>query len=738
MKLQNDLTFSVLGRGRLHFTSLAERTIARLTHLANIAAEGLRHTTVLDRQVRPEAYSPFSFAYAARVIIGLSASPTLLRTAGVTVSPFKFLAQRQDAPFPMIPFGTSVWYPSMHPSKEKPRWSPAVCLGPAQSALFPGLASSKACHDRECYLQDRITGQFLVHGELIVDVLFHRPQIAIRLATHAESAPPEAIADQQDQLMQDFVVDLPDQPVPPSEIPLVTPSSPSTSTTPTPSPEIISPSTPIPAPNPNPTPTSSPDSSPPVPTQLRTVQFDIPDSDLSDSKGPTPIIPPDPPPTFVSPPADDSDSSSSTSSSTTSRRRAQAPRPCFHRPPRPKDDIAVKWHYDDGTSVWLPARVSTLQSRKKPIKDLHGNVLPNDTTYVIEDLSTHERPLYTKQLIEADHGVTWQYALQPHPRSLHRRLQLYSAPSPLYHLAARTAYTALCNTHSTLVLPFVERFRQDLQNSAFFAALLHLDVKLTSSSGSRENHHSPTPTLFASTQDLLECSLLLSFTDSVPLNNQVISPTLYAAVSHATSTSEFKDLGGNAEHLDYLLHHGHVDIAAADDSDFSDLPAHVQVTLHSGIHLARYELLCSADTTQDFRYLGGTQHELEYLLRHDHLLLDSHPAGFLAEVDASTSSLDYAPTVRFARVDEELRKQGFYLHHDAMDTSPTERLFCSMHRQLIRLSLLRLALSQPLRLHNSTRQSSSSRARMLTSMHSRISSGENMTLISTFDLSSTS
>ena len=520
-----------------------------------------------------------------------------------------------------------------------------------------------------------LTGQFLVHGELIVDVIFHRPQIAIRLATHAESAPPDAVADQQDQLLKDFVIDLPDQTVQPSDIPQVTPSSPSTSTTPTPSPENISPSIPTPAPNPNPTPTSSPDSSQPSPTQLRTVQFDIPDSDLSDSSGPSPIIPPDPPPTFVSPQADDSDSSSSTSSSTTSRRRAQAPRPCFHRPPRPKDDIAVKWHYDDGTSVWLPARVSTLQSRKKPIKDLHGNVLPNDTTYVIEDLSTPERPLYTKQLIEADHGVTWQYALQPHPRSLHRRLQLYSAPSPLYHLAARTAYTALCNTHSTLVLPFVERFRQDLQNSAFFAALLHLDVKLTSSSGSRENDHSPTPTLFASTQDLLDCPLLLSFTDSVPLNNPVISPTLYAAVSHAKSTSEFKDLGGNAEHLDYLLHHGHVDIAAADDSDSTDLPAHVQATLKSGIHLARYELLCSADTTQDFRYLGGTQHELEYLLRHDHLLLDSHPADFLAEVDASTSSLDYAPTVRFARVDEELRKQGFYLHHEEMDTSPTERLF---------------------------------------------------------------
>ena len=106
---------------------------------------------------------------------------------------------------------------------------------------------------------------------------------------------------------------------------------------------------------------------------------------------------------------------------------------------------------------------------KKPIKDLHGNALPNDTTLVIEDLSTPERPLYTKQLIAADHGVTWQYALQAHPRSLHRRLQLYSAPSPLYHLAARAAYAALCNTHSTLVLPSVERFRQDLQNSAFFA-----------------------------------------------------------------------------------------------------------------------------------------------------------------------------------------------------------------------------------------------------------------------------
>ena len=157
----------------------------------------------------------------------------------------------------------------------------------------------------------------------------------------------------------------------------------------------------------------------------------------------------------------------------------------------------------------------------------------------------------------------------------------------------------------------------------------------------------------------------------------MISPSPYAAVSHAASTSEFKDLGGTAEHLDYLLHHGHVDIAAADDSDSSDLPAHVQATLQSGIHLARCRLLCSANTTQDFRHLGGNQHELEYLLRHDHLLLDSHPADFLSEVEASTSSLDYSPTVRFARVDEELRKQGYYLHHDEMDTSPTERLFAA-------------------------------------------------------------
>ena len=503
---------------------------------------------------------------------------------------------------------------------------------------------------------------------------FHQPQISVRLATHAESAPPDAVADQQAQLLKDFVIDLPDHTVQPSDIPLVTPPSSTTSPIPTFSPENISPSIPTPAPNPNPIPTSSPDSSHTSPTPLRTVQFDVPDSDQSDSSEPSPTIPPDPPPTFVSPQDNDSDSSSSTS-----RRRAQAPRPCFHRPPRSNDDIAVKWHYDDGSSVWLPARVSTHQSRKKPIKDLHGNVLPQDTTFVIEDLSTPERPLYTKQLIEADHGVTWQYALQPHPRSLHRRLQLYSAPHPLFHLAARTAYTAICNTHSTLVLPFVERFRQDLQNSAFFAALLHLNVNLTAPSGSQATDHSSTSTPFASTQHLLKCYLTLSFTDSVPLHNHVISPSLYADVSQATNTAEFIHLGGNTEHLHYLLHHGHVDIAAVNDSAFAALPANVQATLQSGIDQDRYQLLCSADTTQDFRILGGTQAELEYLLRHDHLLLDSHPADFLSAVDASSSSLDYAPTVRFARVDEELRKQGYYLHHDEMDTSPTDRLFTASH-----------------------------------------------------------
>ena len=366
-----------------------------------------------------------------------------------------------------------------------------------------------------------------------------------------------------------------------------------------------------------------------------------------------------------------------------------------------------------------------MQSRKKPFKESHGNVLPNDTTYVIEDLSTPERPLYTKQLIEADHGVTWQYALQPHPRSLHRRLQLYSAPSPLYHLAARTAYTALCNTHSTLVLPFVERFRQDLQNSAFFAALLHLDVKLTVSSGSRDNDHSPTPTLFASTQDILDCPLLLSFTDSVPLNNQVISPTMYAAVSQAESTSDFKDLGGTAEHLDYLLHHGHVDIAAADDSDSSDLPANVQATLQSGS--TSLATNCSAVLTP-------------------HKIFDILVA---LNTSSSTSSdtiiccWTLTPQISCLKLMPQLPHSTMLHRYDSpvltrnnvnkaftCITTRWTRLLrnvCSLHRHLIRASLLRPALNQQLRLHNSTRQSSSSWARMLISMHSRIKSGKNMT-----------
>ena len=376
--------------------------------------------------------------------------------------------------------------------------------------------------------------------------------------------------------------------------------------------------------------------------------------------------------------------------------------------------------------------MSTHQSRKRPIKDLHGNVLPIDTTFVIEDLSTPERPLYTKQLIEADHGVTWQYTLQPHPPSLFRRCQLYSAPAPLFKLTARTAYTALCNTHSTLVLPFVERFRQSLQDSAFFVALLHLNVKLTNSNAHRHSDHPTSSTSFASTAQLLEYPLCLTFTDSVPLTNQVISPSLFAAVSHARTPSEFTQLDGNADHLDYLLHHGHVELAAADDSDSSDTPAHIQATLLSGIHQVRCQLLCSADTTHNFRHLGGTQHELEYLLRHDHLLLDSHPADFLSGVDAIllppwTSLLQYDSlvstknfgnkvftciTTRWTR----LPKTVSLLHHIVIPQSP------------VRLTLI----PHPHRV-NLTQLFSSRTDRMLSSMNSRNSSERIMSQIRTYD-----
>ena len=193
-KLQNDLTFSVIGRGRQHFTSLAERAIARLTPLANIAAEGLRHTTVLDRQVRPEAYSPFSFAYAARVIVGLSASPMLLRTSGITVSPFKFLAQRQDAPFPMIPFGTTVWYPSMHPSKENhdglllsasdPHSLPSFLASPPPK---PAMIESVICKidspDNSSYMGNSSWMYFFINHRFLSDLLHmqrvHRPKLSL-------------------------------------------------------------------------------------------------------------------------------------------------------------------------------------------------------------------------------------------------------------------------------------------------------------------------------------------------------------------------------------------------------------------------------------------------------------------------------------------------------------------------------------------------------------------------------
>ena len=75
----------------------------------------------------------------------------------------------------------------------------ATCclLRPRTICTLPWHRLLQACHDRECYLQDRLTGQFLVHGELIVDVLYHKPQISVRLATHAESARPDAVQEQQ-------------------------------------------------------------------------------------------------------------------------------------------------------------------------------------------------------------------------------------------------------------------------------------------------------------------------------------------------------------------------------------------------------------------------------------------------------------------------------------------------------------------------------------------------------------
>ena len=630
--------------------------------MANLAGEGLQGKIVLGKQVRPEAFFIFAAAYCAYVVIGFSASTTLFRTQNLCMSPYRFLTQTTGQAHHIIPYGETVWFASDDSGKETARWREGIHLGPAQSMLLPTLAANSAIHAREHYVQDVATGQLLIRGQLRLHSLYHQPSIKARLHRHAMDAPTDAVILQQNRIIDDISRNPPtgDDSIP--EIPLINPTDQHP-----PSSEDLSP-TPAPTPDPaipQPTPTSLRS---PLPRRSpRTIQFDPPDSDLSD----TPDLDPDPPPPTPSPPTPPPDPIP------TSRRRAQAPRPCFHRPPQPGDDLSIKWLYDDGTSTWLPARVCKSQRRKLPLKDIHGHLIPPSTTFVIEDLSTPHRPQYTKQLTEETYGDTWSYAPEPHALSLSNRIMQYNMPAPLYDLAARTAYASVCRQQHTLVVPFIERFRRQLQDAAFYAALLHLPVDLTDQ-GVTETEATNT---FATAEQILDFPLLLTFSDSVPLNNTVVSPHAYAELRQAQTTSDLKDLGGTPDQLLYLLDHGHLDMHLTDandsDADSDAVPAPIQAFLSSGIHDVRHQLLRSAKTTSHFKSLGGTQLELEYILRHDIMLLDVNAADWVPEVKMMTEQLDYSPSVKAHRVEEELQRQGYYVIHD--DDGPEPPASASSH-----------------------------------------------------------
>ena len=620
--------------------------------MANLVGEGLRGLVVKDRQVSPEDYFLFAVSFAAVIVIGFSASPTLLRTDNICISPYRFLTHNTGPAFCVIPYGELVWYSTDDTCKETTRWQQAIYLGPAIPRYLPNLASSTSSPTRESYIQCVATGKFLVRGQLILDSDYFRPQIMTLLRTHALDVPLQTVTSQQRQILQEIERDRPQSSHEPSTIPLT--HSDNSASTPTSNS----------SPPPSPIPTSTP--RPPVRRSPRTVQFDVPDSEDSDSPPVEPDpVEPDPPPLPTPSPAP------SQPPAPISRRRAQAPRPCYHRPPQPGDDIIVKWDFDDGSSTWLPARICQKQSRKVKLKDIHGRVIPPDTTFVIEDLSTPHRPQYTKQLTADTHGDQWSYAPEPHAPTLPLRLHQYPMPAPLYDLAAKKAYTHLCHQESLLALPFIERFRRQLQDAAFFCALLHLPVELTAQGVNEDvdttHHHA-----FASADQILQHELSLTFTNEVPIGETNISPQVYAELSQATTTSEFTDLGGTPEHLMDLLDHGFLTVLQPDDDDseMDPVPAHIASFLSTGIYVERYDRLRGATTTAHFHSLGGNQHELEHLLRHGHLLLHTHPAEWITEVQMLTDQLDHSPTVKSNRVEQELQRQGFYLIRD--DRPPSD------------------------------------------------------------------
>ena len=159
----------------------------------------------------------------------------------------------------------------------------------------------------------------------------------------------------------------------------------------------------------------------------------------------------------------------------------------------------------------------------------------------------------------------------------------------------------------------------------------------------------PAPSAFASCSQLLNYPLKLSFHDEVPTSNQFISPAHFAQLSHANTTTDFSQLGGSADQLQYLLSNSFVSLSllpSDNDSqplDLDQVPAHIAKTLKSDIHHERFELLSSAKTTEHFRSLGGTQRELQFLLTKGHLTLNAHPSMYAAEVRAMTSDLRQSP-----------------------------------------------------------------------------------------------
>ena len=660
-RTEEDLIFTVLGRGRAHFTSPAERALNRCTHLANLVDENLLGEVVRTKQVTPEMYFVFAYAYAAFVIIGQSASPSLLRTKGITISPYKYLTQRTTSPHRIIPYGATVRYPSTDSSKETPAWNEAIVLGPAQSRLLPGLASSTAVHDREIYLQDIHSGNFLIQGTLLVDMIEHRPKLTARLAHHARETSPQAVLDQQHDILTDLDRDSAVHTAEPSDVPTMSSTS---SASPTPTPDTPDPPTPISVPTP--------------PRPRRSPRFQYASPSTTD---------PDPDPPSVDRPPHISPSPPSPASST-SRRHAQAARPCYHRPPHPGDDIIVRWCYDDGTSTWLPARVCRDQSRKLTIKDINGNIIPRTTTFVVEGLSATSRERFTKELTASTHGSTWSYALRPHSPSLRERLHYYSVPHSLLELATTSAHNTICDTLPE-AQPFIERFRDQLRDATFYGALLHFPLDL-SDQGVRNASDSvelPAPSAFASCSQLLNYPLKNTFHDEVPTSTQIISPSHFAQLCHANTTTEFGQLGGSAEHLQYLLSNSFVSLSLlpsdneSQPPDLDQVPAHIAKTLKSDIHHERFELLSSAKTTEHFRSLGDTQRELQFLLTEGHLTLNARPSMYASEVRAMTSDLQHSPKVKFDRIDQALRSQGYYVDRLDVDPPSEEAMFTRSESQ---------------------------------------------------------